>query len=279
MTTSTEVDISFVKHFQAEVCNAYQQMGSKLKSTVRVKNNVRGASTTFQKIGKGTAGQKEARNGTVPLMSLIHEPIECSLADYYAGDWIDSLDEIKIAHDERKAIATAGAYALGRKTDELVINALNTLSDSEQIIGDGSAVLSKENILSAFEKLNENDIPDDGERYALVGPKQWNVLLSLPEFSSADYVGDNTPYLAGCESRKWMGINFIMHTGLPVEDGKRKCFIYHKTAVGLGVGMDIKTDITWHGDRAAHFVNNMMSQGACLIDPKGVVAITVADNA
>ena len=26
-----------------------------------------------------------------------------------------------------------------------------------------------------------------------------------------------------------------------------------------------------HGDRAAHFVNNMMSQGAVMIDPTGVV--------
>ena len=38
------------------------------------------------------------------------------------------------------------------------------------------------------------------------------------------------------------------------------------------------TDITWHGDRAAHFVNNMMSQGACLIDGEGVVEIRVNDT-
>ena len=43
--------------------------------------------------------------------------------------------------------------------------------------------------------------------------------------------------------------------------------------------MDIKTDITWHGDYAAHFVNNMMSQGACLIDPKGVIKFDVLDKA
>ncbi len=28
------------------------------------------------------------------------------------------------------------------------------------------------------------------------------------------------------------------------------------------------TDVTWHGDRAAHFVSNSMSQGACLIDER-----------
>jgi hypothetical protein len=33
----------------------------------------------------------------------------------------------------------------------------------------------------------------------------------------------------------------------------------------------VTTDITWHGDRAAHFVSNSMSQGACLVDGDGVV--------
>ena len=32
-----------------------------------------------------------------------------------------------------------------------------------------------------------------------------------------------------------------------------------------------RADITWHGDRAAHFVNTMMSQGAALVDGTGVV--------
>ena len=33
------------------------------------------------------------------------------------------------------------------------------------------------------------------------------------------------------------------------------------------------TDISWHGDRAAHFVANSMSQGAVLIDEPGVVKL------
>ena len=55
------------------------------------------------------------------------------------------------------------------------------------------------------------------------------------------------------------------------------CFVYHKNAVGLAIGMDIKTDITWHGDYAAHFINNMMSQGACLIDKNGVITMKCLD--
>ena len=84
--------------------------------------------------------------------------------------------------------------------------------------------------------------------------------------------------LTGSENRKWMGIVWIMHTGLPKTDSAHTCFIYHKSALGHASGQDIKTDITWHGDYAAHFVSNMMSQGACLIDPKGVVKMECADT-
>ena len=275
MTNS--IDDSFIQHFQADVATAYQQMGSKLKSTVRSKNGIKGETTTFQKIGTGTASGK-TRNGQVPVMNLQHSTASCTLSDYYAGEWVDSLDELKIGHDERRVVAQAGAYALGRKTDELIIDALN---DTTNTVGSGDSILTKDLILEAFTALNEKDVPDDGERYALVSPAQWNQLLAIEEFSSADYVGEKTPYVAGCQSRRWLGINWIMHTGLPANEAgtTHSCFIYHKNAIGHAVGLDIKTDITWHGDYAAHFVNNMMSQGACLIDADGVVKIDCLDEA
>ena len=177
--------------------------------------------------------------------------------------------------DERRVIANAGAYALGRKTDELIIEALNKASSANDV-GNYTSVLSKKDILDAFAKLNENDVPDDGQRFGLVGPHQWNTLLNIPEFSNSDYAGDNLPFLKGTESRKWLGINWIMQTGLPLGGSsktERSCFIFHKTAIGHASGQDVKCDISWHGDHAAHFVNNMMSQGACLIDDSGIVRI------
>ena len=112
---STSVELSFSKMFESEVHESYQRIGSKLRNTVRGKNNVKGSSTTFQKVGKGAASTK-ARHGKVPVMNIDHTPIECSLADYYAGDWVDKLDELKLDIDERMVVANAGAYALGRKT-------------------------------------------------------------------------------------------------------------------------------------------------------------------
>ncbi len=266
---ATSITQAFVKQFESEVFESYQRMGSKLRSTVRSKSGVIGSSTTFQKVGKGIAATK-SRHGNVPVMNLDHSAIEVTLADYYAGDWVDKLDELKVNIDERQVIANAGAYALGRKSDELIIAALNASTND---IAHGSTGMTMEKIEEALELLGAQDVPDDGERTAVVGWKQWSELLGLKEFASADYVGtDQLPFVS-TQAKRWLGTLWIPHSGLPIDTGVRNCFWYHKSAIGHAVGADIQTDISWHGDKAAHFVNNMMSQGAGLIEGNGVVVI------
>ena len=270
--SGTIVD-AFTKQFEAEVAEAYQRQGSKLRPTVRSKSGVKGASTIFPRVGKGTAAAK-ARNGVVPVMNLEYANAECFLQDYYAGEWIDRLDEIKTSIDERTVIANAGAYALGRKTDELIVAALDTATAEASGVGTGLADidgLTRQKVLMAFEMLGAADVPDDGNRFAVVGWKQWSELLQIEEFARADYVGDDALPWKGTQAKRWLGALWMPHSGLTKAGALRYCYFYHRTAVGHAVASEVVTDITWHGDRAAHFVNNMMSQGAVMIDPTGVV--------
>ena len=266
------IDQAFIKQFEREVHEAFQRQGSKLRNTVRTINNVNGASTTFQKVGQGTASTKST-NAMVPVMNLDHTSVECVLQDYYAGDWIDRLDELKLNIDERQVIASAGANALGRKTDEMILDALATATTNQ--ITDANTGLTKAKILEAFETFGDLDVPDDGQRFAVIGWKQYSELLNIDEFVSADYVGDTQlPYAGLTQAKFWLGTVWIPHSGLPVDGSDiRSCYWYHRNAVGHASGSDVQTDVSWHGDRAAHFVNNMMSQGATMIDETGVVTL------
>jgi hypothetical protein len=270
---SITIEQAFIKQFEADVHLAYQQMGTKLRSTIRSKDGVVGASTTFQKVGRGTASTK-SRHGLVPVMNLNHEPVECILQDYYAGDWVDALDELKTNIDERRVVASAGAYALGRKTDELIINAMKNATVN---VAAGSAGLTKAKILSAVEQLNASDVPDDGRRFAVVGVRQWNELLSMDEFVSAEYVGNETTLVSGFETKKWLGLIWVLHNGLPIASNARSCFLYHSSALGHACGQEVKSDISWHGERAAHFISNSMSQGAVLIDNDGIIKVECSE--
>jgi hypothetical protein len=267
------IDQAFIKQFDGEVFEAYQRSGSKLRPTVRSRSDVRGSSCVFQKVGRGSAASK-ARDGLVPVMNVQHSTVECFLQDYYAGDWIDRLDELKTNVAERSVLANAGAYALGRKTDDLIIAALD--SGTREAIGTqlgetDTDPLTKAKVLLAFQMLGNADVPDDGQRYAIVGWQQWADLLQIQEFANTQYVGPDELPWKGTQAKRWLGAIWMPHSGLTKNGNLRYCYFYHKTAVGHAVGSEIVTDITWHGDRAAHFVNSMMSQGAVLVDNSGVV--------
>lgn len=214
---AVSIDQAFIKQFEREVHEAYQRQGSRLRNTVRTISDVKGASTTFQKVGKGTASTKST-HGMVPVMNLAHSNVECTLADFYAGDWVDRLDELKVQHNERQVIASAGAGALGRKTDELIIDGL--AAASANIIADAGTGLTKDKVLEAFEIFGDTDVPDDAQRFAVIGWKQWSDLLQIEEFVNANYIGDGQlPYSNATQAKEWLGTIWIPHSGLPVDGG------------------------------------------------------------
>lgn len=272
---SINVDQAFIKQYEAEVKVAYQRMGSKLANTVRKKLNVKGKDTMFQKVGKGTAGTK-TRHGNVPLMNIDHTPVACTLTDYYAGDYIDKLDELKTNIDEKKVVVEAGAAALGRKSDDLIVT-VAAAATTNALIATAAAGLTTSKINTTFERFGTQDVPDDGQRYFVVAPEVWTDLLGITAFSSSDYVGpDELPYKGGMIAKRWMGFMWMPFSGLSNGAGgatEVRCLAYHMTAIGLASGQEVYTDITWSGEKQAHLAVSGISQGAVVIDGIGVQAV------
>jgi hypothetical protein len=282
--TMADVSTAFVTQYEAEVHLAYQQGGSRLRNTVRVRSGVVGKTDKFTRIGKGAATQK-ARNAAVTPMGVDHSQITAALEDWYAPDYVDKLDEYKIKHDERRAITRSGAFAIGRKVDELIITAAVTGLPASQIVGDGTEELTLAVVLTAFARLNLGDVPDDGRRYAVVGPWQWNQLLRIDQFAKSDYVGADAPvWLKGTEAKRWLNMIWIMHAGLPTGgvDGEAwtSCLLYHQTALGLAEGGNgVTSEINYVPEKVAFLCNNMISAGACAIDREGIVQIKALNAA
>ena len=289
---STSIDQSFVKNYVGDVHQIFQRRGSFLLPTVRRNPNVVGVTSTFQKIGTGVATTK-ARHGTITPMNQTHTPIECTLVDFYAGDWVDKLDEAKVNIDERRAIAEGGAWALGRKVDDQIITALNSTGQTAITWTLTSQNTVRNSLLQMVEALDDNDVPNDGQRYALLTPRASAQAMTVEEFSSADFIGTNDmPFKDGQKTfgrwKDWMNVKWGTHTGLPDKGtANARVYAFHKRAVGyasaksagnVAGGDSVKADITWHGDRAAHFINHMMSGGACLIDDTGVIEGEINDT-
>lgn len=282
---STSITTAFINQYEAEVNHVFQRQGGYLRDAVRTKDGVVGSTCIFQKIGKGTATTK-ARHGVITPMNQTHTAPSATLSDFYAGDWVDKLDEAKTNIDERNAIARGGAWALGRKVDDQILTVLDGTSQSTATVTVTSFAAVKGTIGDWITSLWQNDVPNDGMVYGVISPNLWQIMAaSISEFSSSDYVNIK-PYTEGVpvrRAREWNGVKWMTHTGLSGHATNTcKGFLFHRDSIGYATGAHdpnsatdagntIKADITWHGDRAAHFVNHMMSGGGVLIDDTGVI--------
>jgi len=173
---------------------------------------------------------------------------------------------LKTNIDERQAVAMSAAAALGRKTDELLITAMDAGANATQIHNTSSA-LEKADLLSVFETFGAADIPEDGGRYIAMNPKGYADLFAITEFASSDFVGEqNLPYAGGMTMKEFLG--FKIFSTSAVTAGKNMA--YHSTAVGLGINSDVQTEINYVPEKAAHLATSMMSMGAVVIDDNGV---------
>jgi hypothetical protein len=185
--------------------------------------------------------------------------------------------------------------ALGRKVDDQITTVLDTTGQAVITL----TVTSKATILATAVEFVEaawaNDVPNDGQVYAVVTARYWSQLMLIDQFQRAEYVGADGqvfrqgPAIGRGRWKDWMGVKWKMQTGLPgAGTATAKCFVYHKMALGYAVAASagnvagneaVAADITWHGDRAAHFVNHMMSGNAVMIDDTGVIEGNLDDTA
>ena len=291
---STSITASFITDYESKVHEVFQREGSYLKDAVFLKDNVVGSTASFHKVGKGTATTK-ARHGVITPMNQTYTAPTATLADFFAGDWVDKLDEAKTNIAIRDTVARGGAMALGRKCDDQITTVLDTTTQSTVTL----TVTSKATVLATAVEFAEaawdNDVANDGQVYAVVTTRYWSQLMQLEQFSNAEWVGSDGqtfrmgPAMGRAKWKEWNGIKWKMQTGLPgAGTATAKCFIWHKTAVGYAIAQSagnvagnqsVGADITWHGDRHSHFVNHFMSGQAVMIDDTGVLEGNLDDTA
>jgi hypothetical protein len=268
---ATSITNAFITQFEAEVHMAYQRMGSKLKNLTRTVNGVNGNTVKFQKVAKGSANTK-ARHAEVVAMDLAHSNVSATLTDYYAADYVDKLDELKVNIDERQVVANSAAYALGRKTDSVITSVMENATQLANNSAGASTGMNLQKAQAMMELFNTNDVPDDQQRYWVVGPKQWSDLINLDQFSRVEYVGESElPYAGGMTAKRWLGFLWFVHSGLETSGSTdRHTVAFHKSSIGMGIGSDVKTEVNYIPEKVSHLITSMLSIGGTLIDSDGI---------
>lgn len=272
---TAQVSANFITSFDAEVKLAYQTAGV-LSGTYREKMNVNGSSHKFPKMGRGIASIRIPQTDVIP-MNLGHSTAVATLENWNAADYSDIQDLEKIAFDEKQEIAKSVGMAMGRRKDQIVIDAMT--SGANATVVDATAGLTTAKLLELKRVMDANGVPSS-DRYLVHSARFLEQLLGLSDVKSADF--NTIRALVQGDLKTWIGFEFKLiddrdEGGLPLAATIRNGYAYHKDAVGLASGKDLGTKIDWIAEKTSWLINGMFSAGATVIDNQGVYKITTTE--
>jgi hypothetical protein len=239
---------AFVTLFDAEVKQAYQAQAV-LRGAIRVRSGVEGATYKFPKIGKGVAQVRIPQTDVSPL-NVTYSQVTVNLSDYIAAEYSDIFMQAKVNFDERRELVQVVSNAIGRRQDQLILDALinsgtaNTVASS---IGGASSNLNVAKLRAAAEQLNTKNVPMDN-RHIVIHASSLSSLLGETSVTSSDF--NTVKALVQGDINTFLGFTFHVlgdreEGGLPIASGDRKVFAFHKDAVGMAEGIAPKTEINY----------------------------------
>lgn len=259
---SFQVDTALVQAYRSNIQIKFQQMGSRLRPHVRQESQ-NAEFEFYDRIGPTDAVEVLTRHGDTPLISTPHDRRRVALRDFDWADMVDNKDKLRMLADPTSSYTMNSVYALGRKMDDVIIEAATGLAYSGKTgstsisfpaasevavnyVESGGAVNSNLTIgklrrvrylLDKAEAANEGE----SDLVAAVDPSQIQSLLRTTEVTSADY--NTVKALVAGEIDTFMGFKFVRTNRLTVASNIRDCLFWEKQGMLLAVAQDIKTDV------------------------------------
>tara|TARA_R110002153_G_scaffold141389_1_gene292402 strand:+ start:4880 stop:5713 length:834 start_codon:yes stop_codon:yes gene_type:complete len=270
---------AFVQMFDAEVKQAYQGARA-LAGVVRERTNVEGSQVKFPKIGKGTATVRVPQTDVTPL-NVSYSQVTATMSDFIAAEYSDIFNQQKVNFDERRELVQVVSGAIGRRMDQLVIDALNAASSPSTVatsIGGAGTNMNLAKLLAAKKALDTKNVPAEG-RCMVIHANGLAALLDETELTSGDFA--TVKALSTGEIDTFLGFKFITlgdrdEGGLPIPS-TRTCFAFHRDAIGMGIGMGQRSEIHYVPEKTSFLVSSMFSAGAVAIDDDGIVKISATE--
>jgi len=214
-------------------------------------------------------------------LNVTYSQVTASMSDYIAAEYSDIFSQQKVNFDERRELVQVVGNAIGRRMDQLVIDALNASATTLTVatsIGGASTNMNLAKLLDAKKLLDSNNVPSEG-RCMIIHANNLAGMLGETEITSADFT--SVKALVQGEIDTFLGFKFVTigdrdEGGLPLPS-TRTCFAFHRDAIGMGIGMNQKSEINYVPEKTSFLVSSMFSAGAVAIDDEGIVKISCTE--
>jgi len=264
--------------FDALVKIEYHSRGFILRDTVRLRTDVIGQYAQFRKVGQVVA-QPAAYQNSIPIQDPGFTAWTATLVKYAAGTGVDEIQDLTVNFDTKRELAAVVAMAIGRRSDQIVIDALN--ANPSQTIGGAGSNYTYAYLRELVQFFEENAVPL-AERFNAMGGNQLRALVGDDHIVSRFYTSNDAVVDGQLNYKELMSMNIriiptMVEGGLPLNGTLRSTFAWHKMSTGMAIGQDMRTEVNYLPRETTWFVNGLFFAGAIVVDNLGVYEV-IADE-
>lgn len=275
-----QLPLGFETEFDAMVQAVFQEQ-QVLKGVCYEKMGVTGKYEQFRRRGKGTA-TPHVRNSPLTPLNLGLTVATAELTDWDAMERLDPMDLIKINWDDMSVVAESLGMAIGRRADQIKIDALDAASPTQIAVDYGStgtnSAINVKKINRANALLTKAGVPaGKGERHFLLSAVSLEGALNDSKIGSVDY--NVYKSLFEGNMKEYCGFTFTIigdrdEGGLPTDaNGYVQCYAFHKRALGYAEAMNSSVRKDYSPDYGSWNFLAQLSAGAIVIESAGVLEI------
>jgi hypothetical protein len=216
---NSQIESWRVQQYGANVYHLAQQEGSVIAPLVRKEKFV-GKAEFFDTLGKATAQDKVGRNTDTPNLNIDHSRRMVTTVTREWGTLVDRKDKLQNIHAPESEYAKAAAMGLGRKRDQVLIEAAfgtakygedgsssQVLTNAQKVTAVASAALAYPNIqMLRKAKRTMDHAQVKGVRHIVHSADFLEALLSETSITSGDY--NTVKALVQGEINSFMGFMF-----------------------------------------------------------------------
>lgn len=266
--------------FDAMVKLEYRSAGFILRDTVRVRTDITGNTCQFRKVGQVIANPTGYQN-TVAIQDPGFTAQTATLLKYTAATAVDEIQDLTVNFDSKRELAMVVGQAIGRRSDQISINAINTgalLNPSAvggiAAAGSNMSWAKMRQVVGIFEDLA---VPIE-QRFMAMSGNNLRALLADDHITSRFYSSNDAGVDGSLHNKEIMSVNVkiipaMTEGGLPLNGTIRTALAWHKMSTGFAIGQDMRTEINYLPRETSWLVNGIFFAGATVIDNRGTVAI------
>jgi len=284
---SDSITEALIQGYKEGFLTLFQQEGSQLRPYMRVENQSAKADF-YDRIGSTTVAQRTVRHGDSPYIPTPHTRRMNVMQDFHWGDFIDDQDKIRTLNDPTNEYVRAGAMAMGRKIDTLILSGLTgsawggeTGTTEHTYASEALTTIPHTSTGLTFVKLRlikaafgNADVPQTARIVIACTATQISDLMGETELTSADY--QQVKALINGEMTTAFGFTFVQVSPsfLTKVSTERDCIAFVAGHNVLGMGIEPEGHIERRADKGfSTYVYMAMSAGATRLEGPSVVTV------